>query len=118
MERLTTWNEMLERVRRQAKDGTAAVWNDLHLRAVLFDAVQDLARDCPDALLDDAGNPRALPPQVLDWNMMLPTSPFYDAALEALALYKLHAADALDVKDESLARHWLGRYTALTRGGG
>jgi len=116
-ERLTTWEEMVQRVRRQAKDENGAIWPDLHLRAVVFDAARDLCRDCPDALLDGRGRAAPLPVEVMDWDSLLPTSPFYDAALEALALYKLHVSDASDVKDESLANHWLGRYRQLTRGG-
>ena len=117
MDRLTTWNELLDRVRRQAKDENKAVWDDLHMRAVVFDTVRDLARDCPEAMLDALGRPSPLPVEVLDWDSFLPTAPYYDAALEALALYKLHVSDAADVKDESLARHWLGRYQQLTHGG-
>ena len=116
-ERLTTWEEMVTRVRRQAKDTAGAVWTDLHICAVVFDAVKDLARDCPEALLDGLGRASPLPVEVQAWAENMPTAPFYDAAVEALALYKLHVSDAADVKDESLARHWLGRYQQLTRGG-
>ncbi|MBR6021667.1 MAG: hypothetical protein IK066_04530 [Kiritimatiellae bacterium] len=116
-EKLTTWNEMLARVRRSAKDEAGAVWPEATAKAVVFEAVLDLARDCPDALLGERGRMTPLPPEVLDWNQHLPTAPFYDAAVEALAVYKLAVSDAADVKDESLARHWLGRYQQLTRGG-
>ena len=115
-EKLTSWSEMLARVRRTAKDPDGVEYPDELLKPLLFSAVLDLARDCPDALLGERGRTRPLPPEVLDWDAMLPTSPFYDAAVEALALYKLHVSDAGDVKDESLARHWLGRYQQLTRG--
>jgi hypothetical protein len=116
-ERLTTWNEMLARVRRRAKDEGKALWPDDKLKPVVFESVLDLARDCPDALLGERGRVTPLPPAVLNWDTNLPTSPYYDPAIESLALYKLHAADALDVKDESLANHWLARYRQLTRGG-
>lgn len=116
-ERFTTWNEMLARVRRRVKDTEGVEFSDESLKPVLFEAVLDLARDCPDALLGERGRVKPLPPEVLDWSAMLPTSPFYDGAVEAMAMYKLHVSDAGDVKDESLARHWLGRYQQLTRGG-
>lgn len=119
-ERLTTWNEMLGRVKRQAKDfdENARIWTDDHLKSVLFDAVKDLARDCPDALMDARGHYSPLPFTVLDWDLNLPTAPYYEAALEALCLYKLTAADSADVKDESRANNYLTRYRQLTHGGG
>lgn len=118
-ERLTKWVEMLARVRRTAKDEEGIQFPQL--RQVVFESVCDVARDCPDALLDDSGMARPLPPECPpegDWDVMvLPTSPYYDGAVEALAMFKLHAADALDVKQDGTARAWEQRYLRLTRGG-
>lgn len=120
-ERLTTWAEMLGRVRRAIKDESGALNPDAKVKAAIFDAVLDLARDCPDARLGPRSRQTDLPPDVdaVDWDYSnLPTSAYYDAAVEALACHKILVADASDVKDESLARHWLTRYQQMTRGGG
>lgn len=114
---MIAWNEMLSRVRRQAKDEGSALFADETLKGLVLDAARDLGRARPEALLSRNGLRRSIPAEwPEDPTEGMPVDDFYEEALVALVLSKLHLRDAQDAKDESLGAYWERRYRELIGG--
>lgn len=114
---MMTFQDMLSRVRRQAKDEDAAVWPDSTVQACILDAVKEIGRRRPESRLDKCGKLRGTPAEwPEDAASPIPLDDWYEEALAALATSKLHLRDALDAKDESLGNYWAHRATELIGG--
>jgi hypothetical protein len=122
-----TYKDFFRQIRDNLKDvdtdATASI-PSAELGRFILKAVRAIQTDFPEARLDSRGNLRSLETVAYTESTAgtltagayppIPLPEEFEPALEAHVMASCHGRDSNDAKDESLLRHWRGRYNELT----